>query len=508
MQPKVQFAPTTQGVAQSRQWVRLLLLLPGIVLVVVAASLVLRPEPVGTAVRAAEALWQAGQFLEARAQLLAIPPAEAPPRVWVRLAQLHLLRGECVPAQRYVARALAGSSSQLRRDEAALVHLVAGQCAALAGDRRYATAEWSAVDPRSPYRAVSDLLRGDDALHAAETTGALTSYTAALAGPLAEPLPAFAHLRMALVLAGKQPDVAREHLAAIGETLPPLTADLRPFVALSTKDVVKHSRQLEAILAADPAAHAQLLGQQLLDLGLPRLAIVHFEQVPDTAPEAVLARAYAAMARWQLGQKDAAAEQLRELAVYLPQDPAVATLYASIARERGELDAADKALAAAEAVHPLDPAIMVVRSDILVDRHAYAEAIAERRRALALARPEVRARYALALAQLHLDLTYQLCDAGIAAARQATTLAPADGMAWQLLAAVLYHCGDYHGTAEAARSGLAVMPDHTALLFYLGAGQWASGERQSGAANLRAAANLAPASEWRRRAEALLSQAR
>jgi tetratricopeptide (TPR) repeat protein len=179
-------------------------------------------------------------------------------------------------------------------------------------------------------------------------------------------------------------------------------------------------------------------------------------------------------------------------------------LYATAALESGQLDAADAALQIAEARHPLDPALMLVRADLLLAQHEYARAITELRRARDIAQPEQRGRYALALAQQHLRLTYDLCGGGITAAREAVTIAAADPDAWQSLAAALYHCRAYAEAASAARSGLALAPARADLDFFLGAALWAAGQRDEARPFLIAAIDRAPASEWRVRAEQLL----
>lgn len=486
------------------------LLLLGLLLSALSSNLVLRPEPATMALREAEYLWQVGRSSEARRQFMQLLAHTQLASVPVRLAQISLLRGECDSAQRYAAQALRGAGTPagaLRRDEAAHAHLVAGQCAALAGNRRYAEAEWAAVDPRSSLHPLANLLRGEDALRVADVQAAAQYGLKALESTLGEPARSFAHLRVALALAGDAPAAAEQHVAAIPAALPAAAADIRAYMTLSSEEIVRHARQLEAILGSEPAVRGQLLGQQLLALDLHHLAIARFEGVPPDAPRVVLARAHAAVTRWELGQKDTAVEQLRELVEYAPHNPAVATMFATVALYRGQLDAASAALDVAEGWNPLDPAIMVVRSDVLVARHDFPGAVAERRRAFEVARPAFRGRYARALAELHLRLTYQLCEAGADAARTATLLEPSAVESWRLLGSIVYHCRDFAGAADAARRGLQVAPNDAELEFWLGAALWESGQRRGGTVHLRNAADFAPSSEWRRRAEEILGSA-
>ncbi|HEX6291441.1 MAG TPA: hypothetical protein VFZ66_19815 [Herpetosiphonaceae bacterium] len=479
-----------------------LLHVPALLLIAAVSFVVLRPEPQQTELRAVERLWHAGRSAEALRRYQTIQASEsAPALVEVRLASILLLRGDCPHAQVQVAAAL---RKPIRRDEAAQAHLIAGQCAALRDDLARAQAEWSSVDPRSPYQALTTVLHAEHALHAGERSTAIERYAPALAAPLDEPWLSLVRLRLALALALDQPAESLHHLEAIPAALPEPRPESRPLLPLSSAEMVRQSRQLGAILALPREQHAQLLGQQLLDLDLPRLALAAFEQVPLDSPARPLAEAHAAYARWQLGQTSAATSHLRELVARYPQEPSIATLFATVAIDAGELDAAAAALDAAEARNPLDPAIVLVRSDLLVARREYARAVAERRRARDIARPDVRGRYALALAEQHLSLTYNVCDAGVTAARQATTIAANEPYAWQLLASTLYHCRSYPQAAEAAQRGLALAPNDPALHFFRGAALWENREKDAGRAHLIAAADLAPASEWRRRAEQML----
>ncbi|HEY0607747.1 MAG TPA: tetratricopeptide repeat protein [Herpetosiphonaceae bacterium] len=473
-----------------------------LVLIGAVIALVLRPAQQPDELRAAEQLWQAGRVTEALRSYQTLRSSEsAPALVDIRLAAITLLRGDCAQAQMYAATAL---GKPLRRDEAAQAHLIVGQCAAQRGALDRAQAEWLSVDPQSPYQALVDVLSGEIALRGGLRSSAIDAYTSALAGPLPEPWRSFARLRLALALAPDAPETALRHLQSIPETLPDPAPETRPLLPLTSGAIVGQARQLAAILAAPPEQQRQLIGQQLLDLNLLRLAIATFEQVPVDAPRDPLAEAHAAYARWQLGQTSAATTQLRELVAQYPQQPLIATLYATIAINAGNLDEASAVLDAAEARAPLDPAIVLVRSDLLVARRQYPEAIVERRRARDIARPEVRGRYALALAEQHLSLTYRVCDSGITAASEATTIAADDPQAWQLLASMFYHCRSYTQAAEAAQRGLALAPNNPGLRFFLGAALWEDGNQDAARPHLIAAADLAPASEWRKRAEQTL----
>lgn len=481
---------------------RIWLLWPGLVLLALAAWLVLRPTPYAAELRAAERLWQMGRSAEARQQYLALAQQPAvPARVSVRLAALALLRGECVEAQTYAARALL---DQLRRDEAAQMHLVMAQCAAERGAGNRAEAEWASVDPYSPYFDLVAVLRGEYALRNGLEQPATAQFRTADQSALPEPWSSLIRLRLALLRAADNPAEAQQLLAAIPRTLPDQGPDLRPWLPLASLQIVAQARQLEAILRAPADQQAQLLGQQLSELGLYRLALARFERVDPAAPGALLAQAHAAFMRWQLEQTAAATTQLRELATVAPREPVIATLYATALVQQGALDAADAALNPAEAAAPLDPAIPLVRADVLAARREYTRAASELQRARDIARPAARGRYALALADFYLSRAYNLCSAGVDAARAATNSAPDDPTAWRTLAALYYHCRAYDAAAVAARAGLDRVSYDAGLRYFLGVALQASGQNAQGREQLLAAADLAPASEWRARAEAAL----
>ena len=473
-----------------------------VVVVVWPSFVILRPDAQRTKLRAAEQLWQSGRITEAqRAYTLLQPDGDTAALVNVRLAGLALLRGECAAAQVYAAIALRAPT---RRDEAAQAHLIAGACAAKRGATTYAEAEWQAIDPRSPMRPFADLLRGEIALQGGREQAAVEHYSKALQQSLPEPWSALTRLRLAALVAPAAPKTALLYLAAVPTKLPEPAPELRPFASIDPDAIVTQSQQLRAILTSSEASHMQLLGQYMLNQHLYRLALVRFEQVPPSAPEFPVANAYAAYSRWNLGQTNAALAQLRELAAAFPDQPVVATLFAAVALEAGELDAADAALDAAEARYPLDPAIALTRSDILAARRDYPRALAERRRARDIALADVKARYALAVAEQHRSLTHDLCGEGLVAARQAVGLASTDATAWQLLANIAYHCRAYEEAVRAARDGLRYAPNEAALHFWLGAALLEHGQPELGQKHLLAAADLAPASEWRIRAEQLL----
>jgi tetratricopeptide (TPR) repeat protein len=450
----------------------------------------------------ADRLWREGRATEAFHLFTQFDSKALSPTAQLRLAGLALERGACGQAELLSAKALQRSPAP---DDAALAHLTRGACAARRNQFQRADLEWHAIPAPSPYHTLALVLRGEAALQRGDQAAALADFRTALHQPLPQPWTAFVHLRMALLLSRTDPGMAWWHVTSIPTTMPAPDPTSRPFLPLHPSEIASQARSLEAILVAPAEQQPQLLGQHLLEMELYRLALEHFELVDLNKPDGPRAHAYAAYSRYLLGQHDAAIAALRELAARRPHEPAVATMYALLVLTTGDVDAATQALDLAETQQPLDPAFALVRSDVLAAEHRYAEAIGERRRARDIAPPAQHGRYALALAQQHLALTYDLCRDGVAAAQEATTLSPHNSDAWHTLAAAYFHCGSYNEGLTAARQGLKHAPDDPALLFFLGAALWEHGDPDVGRSLLLRAADRAPGSQWRARAEQTLN---
>jgi Flp pilus assembly protein TadD len=72
------------------------------------------------------------------------------------------------------------------------------------------------------------------------------------------------------------------------------------------------------------------------------------------------------------------------------------------------------------------------------------------------------------------------------------------------MAAVHYHCGRYTDAIAAAQQGLVHAPDEPALHFFLGSALWEAKQHDDARHHLIRAADLAPNSLWRERAEDIL----
>lgn len=456
-----------------------------------------------TPLRTADQLWRDGRATEAWALYTGLHGADAlPPYAQLRLAGLALERGACGDAELLAAQVLHQPTTA---DDAALAHLIRAECALKRNASQCAGAEWNAIAASPTGDALAQVVQGEHALRNGDLAAATQHLEMALEQPLPPPWTAFAHLRLAQT--SSDSTVASQHIAAIPATLPTADPATRPLLPLRSHELAAQAASVRATLAAPPADQDQLRGQVLLDAGLWQLARAHWDGLAQRDRDEPRPPAYAAYARYQLGERRRATLALRGLGQRFPGDPFIATLRATLVLRTGDANTAILFIERAEMEHPLDPALALVRADILAAQRRYADAIAERRRARNIAPAQQRARYALALAQQHVDLAYNLCDQGIAAAQDATTLGPNDAQAWHTLAAAQRHCRRYADAIAAAQRGLALAPDDPALQFYAGAALWENDQCEQARAYLLRAADLAPASTWRERAEELLKTA-
>ncbi len=450
--------------------------------------------------RDADQAWRDGRALEAWQLYTQLAQNQGlPPHAQLRLAGLALERGACGDAELLAAQAL---THAIARDDAALAHLIRAQCAVKREAWNTATAAWIALDAQSPLRAVAHVLQGEHALGSGDTYPAVKHFERALRHALPAPWTAFAQLRLAQMSVDRT--AAQQHLQFIPTTLPTPDPSTRPLLPLPPSTIVAQAAHLRAVVAAPSAEHDQLRGQHLLNAALWQLAIAHFDHLAQFHPDDPRPRAYGAYARYQMGERRAATDALRVLHRRFPSDPLVATLRATLALHAGEPATAAAIVDRAAKKQPLDPALALVRSDVLVAQRRYADALAERRRARDIAPAAQRGRYALALAQHHLDLAYNLCGYGVTAAQEVTALAPTNRQAWQIMAAVHYHCGRYTDAIAAAQQGLVHAPDEPALHFFLGSALWEAKQHDDARHHLIRAADLAPNSLWRERAEDIL----
>jgi predicted Zn-dependent protease len=479
-----------------------LLALLALLIVWQAARLVFRPDN-NDALRAADALFAAGRYHDARlayADLLTKRPQLAP--ALVRQGIVATIRGERAAADQALSAALGARLSQPEYD---LVRLYQGQLAASGGDPNLAEQYWQMIDPAAGLAGRRRVLEAEQLLYRADYAGAEASYRAALGLDLPRDWRALAHTRLALLRASSDSAAALAELAKIDALAPAPAAGpidwAAPLLPLASPD----AGQLAAALHAPPDARPQLLGQLYLAGRLYALAEAQFAAVSPNSPSARAAAAYAAYTRWSAGDR---AEGLRRLQALVDRDPAEprARALLALAYLTNRDDASARAqLEAIRDLAPRAPDTQLAWGQWYAAQHDYVAAADAFQRALSAAPPDQRGGYALALARFTVDTTFQVCDAGRAAAEQAIAALPDDAHAWTTAAATRLSCGDAAGAQSAAARALRQAPASPEASYYLGRALAALGQRQAARAALINAADLAPSSPWRERAEAQIA---
>lgn len=462
-----------------------------------ALSLALRPDR-RDALRSADRLFSAGRYHEALAILTPLAPAF--PEAQARLGMLRALRGEHAAAERQLRAAMLRGLGPVDYQRA-LLYL--GWTLADSGRRDLAARTWAlAEDCRSveacTYRGPARVLAADEALQRGEYLLATAGLQAALAEPLPPPWAESARYRLALLRANSAPDAARQDLnfAVAAERTDPLIAPLLPVVG-------DGPLRLRAALDASPAERPQILGVFYLSLGLYGLAEEQFTRVDPYGPDALGAAAYAAYTRWRSGDAGGGLQRLQALVEAHPDDPRARTLLALTYLTTDAGDAAQDELDTVARLRPDDPGVALAWASWHAARREYDQASRAYMRALALAPEAERGRYALLAAKFHLATTFELCETGLSFAEAAAAAAPGNPEALTSLAAHRYHCGQFAGAAESARAAQRTGGGPDAL-YYLGAALAALGDAENARSALIRAADLAPASDWRRRAELVL----
>jgi tetratricopeptide (TPR) repeat protein len=356
------------------------------------------------------------------------------------------------------------------------------------------------------------VLEAEGLLAVQDYAGAEAAYRAAL--QLTAPQSALppdwrvlARARLAALRASSDPAAALAELTQIGApAAPTLLPSSDAIVAPLLPGAGPGPQEVAAALRAAPEQRAQLLGQIYLDAGWYGLAEVQFATVAPESPGALAAATYAAYTRWRAGARDEGRRQLVALVAAHPDEPRARALLALTYLADQDESAARAQLDAVRAMAPAAPDTHLAWAQWYAARHDYITAADEYRRAFNDAPPAERGRYALVLARFHIDTSLHVCDIGIVAAEESARLLPEEPRAWVVLAAARLGCGEIAGARDAATRALARAPNDAEANYYLGHALAALGERAEAQRALIQAADLAPASPWRVRAETQLSR--
>ncbi len=461
------------------------------------AVAVFRPDPRDN-LRAADRLFAAGRFHEALAAYSPLAPSL--PEAQLRLGAVRALRGEHTVAERALRAAM---QRGLAPADYHLALLYLGRALSDAGRPELAGRTWLLLeDCRTPdacaHRGPGRVLAAEEALRRGDYLAAEAGYRAALSLPLPAAWQELARYRLALLLAPVDEGAALAELAA---PLAPTTAPTNPWSAPLLPPLGDGPGQLAAVLAVPQAERPQLLGQLYLVQGLYGLAEAQFDRVDADGEDALGAAAYAAYTRWRAGDTEAGLARLEALVAEHPDEPRARTLLALAYLSADASDEARDQIDLVAKLQPADPDVHLAWASWHAARREYAEASLAYEQALLQAPSAERSRYALIAANFHLATTFELCERGLPLAELAARGGGA--AAYTTLAAHQYHCGQFAAAAETARQAQATGAGPDAA-YYLGASLAALGDAGARAALIRAA-DMAPASDWRRRAEIALS---
>lgn len=279
-----------------------------------------------------------------------------------------------------------------------------------------------------------------------------------------------------------------------------------PFLSPLLPDTGSQAGILLDILRAEPVRRAQLLGQFYLDQSHYTLARDQFARVPPDHPLALVAAVSLAYSRWQEGDIRGSIRDLETLTAAHPDQPRLRVMLALAYLTRSDPDAARQHIHALTQSYPDQPEIYLSWSHWYLFHRDYLNASRGYQKAMAQAVVPFaqRGRYALLTARYHLATTYAVCEEGLPAAETAVRALPNQARSWTTLAASRYYCRDLSGARAAAYQALNRGAGAEAA-FYLGATLLDMGDIPAARTALVQAADEAPDTIWRERAEARLS---
>lgn len=480
-----------------RPLVTLVQLVLVLLLLTEAAHLALRPDP-RDALRRGDALLTAGRFYDALHTYEQLAAQGDWGEASLRVGIVRELRGEHVLTVHALYTAL-GQGLQGEHRDLAVLYL--GHALLAAGEEERSGRAWAQVPATSPYAPLVQVLQGERALLTGDNNAAAAHYRAALVPTLPAGWWALATYRLALLRGATDGPAALAELSS----RPASPAATRwpandPLLTPLLPPIVPADGQLAAILRSAPDERAQLLGQLYLELDLPLLARVQFDKVPLTSQLALAAAIYSAYARLRSGDRAGGLTKLQEIVKRYPDDPRARALLAMAYVADEKLDQAQVQITSLEATPGQQAQAQLAWATWRSAQRDYTGAADAYRLVLAGPPSAQRGHYALLAAHFHLDSGFDICGGGLDAADLAAHDLPEDAEVQAVLAGSRLYCGDPGGAVLAARASLSLAPRADAA-YYLGAALARQGDVAGARRALVRAADLAPASSWRERAE-------
>jgi hypothetical protein len=465
------------------------------------ARLTFRPDQLDD-LRHADALFAAGQYYSARAAYTAVvmrAPRLAP--ALLRLGIIYAVRNERA-ANEQLANALDAGLSQ---SDYELARLYQGWLAAASGQRDQAMRYWATISEYSAWLPLRRALEAENLLALADYAGAEASYRASVAAGLPSEWRALVATRLALLRASSDPPAALAELKRVDD--PPISPAPNGMIyaAALLPDTDPDAGQLASALGAPPDQQPQLLGQIYLHAQLYSLAEAQFAKIGPDSPGAIAAATYAAYTHWIAGDHAGGLQRLQDLVAAHPADQRARAVLALAYLSSHNASGAKAQLDIVRAQAPRAPETHLALAQWYAALHDYLAAAEEYQLALGDAAPAERGTYALALARFHIAIALDRCEHGLPAAEEAARALPSDPRAWATLASVRFSCGDPAGSRAAAEQALQRTPTSAEASYYLGRALAALGAQPAARLALINAADLAPRSPWRERAEELIA---
>lgn len=469
-----------------------------------------RSAPPSGSLATADALFTSGQYYAALQQytLLAASESHDSAAATLRVGMVRTIRAEFALAESALWEAIRRGLSAESYDLAVfyLGHVLSSRGQQEAAERLWQQTNCAPTQQPCPYAGPRAVLRAGWAFQAGDYSTAERDYRAAFALPLPNDWRTQAIYRLSLLQAARSPEQALSVLQAPPpwqvQPPDPFLSPLLPATALAD------SARLYAVLQSSAIDRVQLLGQLYLDLGLDDLALHWFEQVADDSPHADEAAAFALYTRWRLGQQPGEPAEFARIVASQPASSRAQVLLAlvTIVQSQDTLTSTDTLTGTQQALAPQSAETYLAWALWYLSHSDYVNASSAYQRAIVLAAPAMRGRYALLAARFSLTTGYEICTEGTSAAREAVERLPDSADAWATLAGSHYQCYAFAGASAAARRALSYDPQRADASFYLGAALARLEQEDEARAALIRAADLAPASIWRERAEGILTQ--
>jgi tetratricopeptide (TPR) repeat protein len=456
---------------------------------------VFRPVPANP-LEAGDRLFLAGRYHEARAAYTALTKLPDPPALaYARLGMVETVRSEQAAA---LAAFTAAFQRGLTGDDYDLARLYQGALVTHDLALGQPSERWRLIQPGSRWEPQRYSLEGDEHLRSGRYAEAEQAFRTALVGTIPSSWAVVVHTKLALLRASSDPVRARAELvlaraAQSAPSGPQLSDALLP-------DISGLSGQLEAALATEGDRQSQLLGQIYLDHELLGLAEARFRAVHSEGPLGLPAAAYLAYIRWRTGDHAGGIAQLQALVEQHPDEPRVRALLALVALSADEQETGQAQLELLRRAAPNDPATHLAWAQWQTLQRDYLAAAEEYQLAQERAGIAIRPAYALAAARFHLDASLRVCEAGLPAAQVAVSADPSADALTVLAQAKLF-CGDPEGARREAERAIKANPQSPGAYYQLGRTLASLGDREGARAALIRAADLAPTSAWRPRAE-------